>query len=148
VSEFTTKTDASIFLPQVAARFFFGGGGEGGSFGMGAEGGGEVRPYAAVSAFYSLSSARVSESDGVTTVRDTAYERQLNDMLTGNFGGTVAVGGEYFFVPGFSIGGEFGCRMLFGSQSESSYYWSGSQVTTESFGLGVVYTALGLNFYF
>jgi hypothetical protein len=139
----TDKYDVSLFLPQVALRYFFGGTGEG-ETGTG----GEVRPYAAASAFYSLSAARISSSDGETTVRDTSAERQLRDALDGNIGGTVAFGGEYFFVPGFSIGGEFGCRLLFGGQ-KSSYAEEGySYVSANTFGLGVVYTALGLNFYF
>jgi hypothetical protein len=152
VHNYNSKYDVSLFLPQVAARFFFGGGEEGGGSvmgGMGAgEGGGVVRPYAAISAFYSLSAARITSSDGETTVRDTASERQIHDVLDGNIGGTVAVGGEYFFSSSFSIGGEFGCRMLFAGQKSSSGYEGWSEVTTSNLGIGVVYTALGLNFYF
>jgi len=138
----TSKYDVSLFLPQLALRYFFGGtGGESG-------GSGEVRPYAAASAFYTLSAVRITSSDGQTTVRDTASERQLSDALNGNVGATVAFGGEYFFSPKFSIGGEFGCRMLFAGQ-KSSYESPGySYVSSSSLGLGVAYTALGLNFYF
>jgi len=38
--------------------------------------------------------------------------------------------------------------MLFAGQKSSSGYEGWSQVTTSNLGLGVVYTALGLNFYF
>jgi len=140
--DYNSKTDVSLFLPQIALRYFFGRTAtEGG-------GGGEVRPYAALSAFYSLSAVRISSSDGETTVRDTSSERAMRDVLNGNIGGTVAFGGEYFFNPSFSLGGEFGCRMLFGGQ-ESSYEYPGySHVSKNTLGLGVVYTALGLNFYF
>lgn len=149
VHNYTDKYDVSLFLPQVAAKFFFGGQQEGGGYGMDAgQGGGVALPYAAISAFYSLSAVRITSSDGVTTERDTTSERQIHDMLDGKFGGTVGVGGEYFFVPSFSIGGEFGCRLLFGSQETSSGYEGWSDVTTQSLGLGVVYTTLGLNFYF
>lgn len=139
---YTSKYDVSLFLPQVALRYFFGGtNAEGG-------GGGVVRPYAAASVFYTLSAVRISSSDGETTVRDTSAERQMRDVLNGNIGGTVAFGGEYFFSSGFSIGGEFGCRMLFGGQ-KSSYESPGySYVSSNTLGLGVTYTTLGLNFYF
>jgi hypothetical protein len=138
----TQKYDISMFLPQVALRYFFEGtGGEGG-------GGGEVRPYVTASAFYTLGSAKVSWSDGQTTTHDTLTERQLQDLLTGNVGGTVAFGGEYFFSPNFSLGGEFGCRWLSGGVKSSSGYEGYSYVSSNSLGLGVVYTALGLNFYF
>jgi hypothetical protein len=139
---YTSKYDVSLFLPQVALRYFFGGtDAEGG-------GGGVVRPYAAASVFYTLSAVRIQTSDGETTHRDTTSERQLRDVLNGNVGGTVAFGGEYFFSSGFSIGGEFGCRMLFAGQ-KSSYESPGySYVSSNTLGLGVTYTTLGLNFYF
>jgi len=132
-----SKYDVSLFLPQVAVRYFFG-----------RTAAGEVRPYAAASAFYTVSAVRISTSDGETTVRDTSQERQLRDVLNGNVGGTVAFGGEYFFSSNFSIGGEFGCRMLFGGQSSSSGYDGDIYKYSNNLGLGVVYTALGLNFYF
>jgi len=138
----TSKYDLSLFLPQLALKYFFGGtGGDGG-------GSGEVRPYAAASAFYTLSAVRITSTDGETTVRDTMSERQVRDVLNGNVGGMVAFGGEYFFSPKFSIGGEFGCRMLFGGQESSNDYPGYSYVSSNTLGLGVVYTAFGLNFYF
>lgn len=134
--------DVSLFLPQIALKYFFGGTGtEGG-------GGGVVRPYAAASAFYSLSAVRIQMSDGQVTVRDTSTERQVRDALDGNLGGTVAFGGEYFFSPKFSLGGEFGCRFLFGGQESSQQSPGYSDVIKTTLGLGVAYTALGLNFYF
>ena len=143
----TSKYDVSLFLPQVALRYFFGGaGGDGEGFGQ--TGGGEVRPYVAACVFYSLSAVRISWSDGETTQRDTSAERQMRDLLNGNVGGTVAFGGEYFFSSGFSIGGEFGCRMLFGGQSSSSGYDGEIYKYSDNLGLGVTYTTLGLNFYF
>ena len=134
-SEYTSKVDVSLFLPQLALRYFFS-----------PTVAGEVRPYAAASIFYSLSSVRIQTSDGQTTVRDTSAERMLSDVLNGNVGGTLAFGGEYFFTENFSLGGEFGCRALFGGVSEENY--GGTYKYNYSLGLGVVYTALGLNFYF
>lgn len=141
VHKTTMNYDVSLFLPQVALRYFFGGTGAGGA-------GGVVRPYVAASAFYSLSAVRIQMSDGQVTVRDTSTERQMRDVLNGNVGGTAAFGGEYFFSPNFSLGGEFGCRMLFGDLESSTTYPGYSDVTKNALGLGVVYTTLGLNFYF
>jgi len=136
--EYTSKIDVSLFLPQLAFKYFFS-----------PTAAGEVRPYAAASVFYSLSSVRIQTTDGETTVRDTSAERTLGDVLNGNVGGTIAFGGEYFFSEDFSLGGEFGCRALFGGVSEeSSGYYSGTYKYSYNLGLGVVYTALGLNFYF
>lgn len=134
---FTSKYGVSVFLPQVAAKYYFGTNGEG-----------EVRPYASASLFYTLAGASITTSDGQTTVRDTSAERQMRDALGGNVGGTIAFGGEYLFTPHFSIGGEFGCRMLFGGTSSKYSGMGYSSVSSASLGLGVVYTALGLNFYF
>lgn len=136
--EYSSKVDVSVFLPQLAFRYFFS-----------PTAAGEVRPYAAASVFYSLSSVRIQTTDGETTVRDTSAERTLGDVLNGNVGGTLGFGGEYFFSENFSLGGEFGCRALFGGVSdESSGYYSGTYKYDYNLGLGVVYTALGLNFYF
>jgi len=136
--ESTSKLDVSLFLPQLAFRYFFS-----------PTAAGEVHPYAAASVFYSLSSVRIQTSDGETTVRDTSAERIVSDVLNGNVGGTLAFGGEYFFTENFSLGGEFGCRALFGGVSEeSSGYYGGTYKYDYNLGLGVVYTALGLNYYF
>jgi hypothetical protein len=136
--EYTSKVDMSLFLPQLAFRYFFR-----------PTAAGEVRPYATASVFYSLSSVRIQTSDGQTTMRDTSAERMVGDVLNGNVGGTLAFGSEYFFSENFSLGGEFGCRALFGGVSEeSSGYYRGTYKYNYNLGLGVVYTALGLNFYF
>jgi len=139
---YTTKTDVSVFLPQVAARAYFGSAGENEG------GGGFARPYVWLSAFYSIATAKMTSSNGDTTVRDTSSERQIKDLLGGNLGGSVAVGGEYFFNRSLSITGEFGCRMLFGGTKTKYESESYSYVTASSLGLGVTYTTLGLNFYF
>lgn len=138
----SSKLGATVFLPQLAARLFLGGAGEGAE---GGSMGGEVKPYVWLSAFYSLATASVTFNDEP----DTTTARQLRDALSGNIGGTVAFGGEYYFAPGFSVGGEFGVRMLFGGmKTESNYGGEYSYISDNNLGLGFTYTAVGLNFYF
>ena len=134
----TYKVGVSVFLPQVAARMFFG------SIGEEASGAGYARPYAGASLFYSIAGASITRTDGETTWRDTTDERMVKDVLGGNVGGTVSFGGEYYIARSLSLGGEFGMRFLFGgTKYESSY-----STQTASLGLGFTYTTLGLNFYF
>lgn len=91
----------SVFLPEVAARYYFAGGEV-------SDQGGEISPYVGVSAFYSIGSP-----DYVTSgIRDTATIRQIDKDLTGNLGGTLSVGVEYAFNRNFSIGGEFGLQLV------------------------------------
>lgn len=124
----------SIFLPQVSARYYFGGAGEEGS-----QPDGTISPYVGLSAFYSIGSSDYIEYG----VRDTSVIRMLNDDLTGDFGGTVAVGAEYAFNQRFSIGGEFGLRLVstsVGDQPEP--YTVHDEVGAET------HAALCLNYYF
>jgi hypothetical protein len=134
------KADVSVFLPQLAGKFYLGSSGEGE--------GGVVRPFIWTSLFYSIATAKVSSTNGTTTTRDTTTERMISDVLGGNLGGSVAFGGEYFFAPRFGLSGEFGARLLFGGQKSSYEYGEYSETMTTSLGLGVTYTTLGLNFYF
>jgi len=134
----TNKVGVSVFLPQVAARMFFG------HISEEASGAGYARPYGGASLFYSIAGASITNSDGETTWRDTTAERSIKDVLGGNLGGTVSFGGEYYIARSLSLGGEFGIRCLFGgTKYESSY---STQIA--SLGLGFTYTTLGLNFYF
>jgi len=135
---YTSKYGVSVFLPQVAARVFFGGIGDESS------GAGFARPYGGASLFYTIAGASITNSDGETTWRDTTSERLINDVLGGNLGGTVSFGGEYYIAPSLSLGGEFGMRFLFGGTKYESY----NEIQTASLGLGFTYTTLGLNFYF
>jgi len=122
----------SILLPQVAARYYFGGG-------DGSEQEGGISPYVGLSAFYSIGSTDYIEYG----VRDTAMIRALNRELTGNIGGSVAFGVEYAFSPSFSIGGEFGLRLVsivLGDEPESSARQT--EIGAET------HAALCLNYYF
>lgn len=136
---FTTKVSGNLFMPQIGTRYFFA---------KGANEGGYVTPYIGANLFYTLGKVSISQSDGQTTYRDTTTEKILNDVLSGNIGGTLGFGGEYYFSKNFSIGGEFGIRMLFGSTKTEvpDYYYE--HTMSNNLGLGVTYTTLGLNFYF
>jgi hypothetical protein len=123
----------SLFLPEVAVRYYFGGGEEGG------QPDGIISPYVGLSAFYSIGSTD-NIYDGV---RDTAAIRVLNDDLTGNVGGTAMVGAEYAFNQSFSIGGEFGLRLISTSIDDGpESYTVHNEVGAET------YAALCLNYYF
>ncbi|MEO0086384.1 MAG: hypothetical protein ABIK37_07120, partial [candidate division WOR-3 bacterium] len=90
--KYSTKQEASVFLPQVAFKALFGGPGEGEADR------GYARPYLWGSLFYSIASVRSSFTYGDSTKHDTIAEKLLNDVLSGNLGGTVAVGGEYYIA--------------------------------------------------
>ncbi len=124
-----SKMDVSVFLPQLAGKFYLGGS-------AGEDGGGSARPFIWASLFYSIATSKVAETYGTTTTRDTATERQINDALGGNFGGAAAIGGEYFFSPHFGLSGEFGARLVFGGlKSEYAGYYYTSKMTS-NLGLG------------
>ncbi len=139
-STYTQKIGANVFLPQMGIRYSFRGANE--------EDNSYATPYLGASLFYSLGKSSITESDGQTTYRDTTTEKLINDALTGNIGGTVGVGGEYYFSRQFSIGGEFGVRFLFGGTKNKVRYYSDEYTLSNNLGLGVTYTTLGLNFYF
>lgn len=142
-----TKMDASVFLPQIAAKVFFGGGNE-----ESGQGGGFARPYLGLSAFYSLAMVSTSTTYGDSTYKDTMTSRMLQDVLGGNLGGTVSFGGEYYIARSLSLSAEFGARFLFGGIDQKYhhdyYYQYEDGVLKSKLGLGLTYTTLGLNFYF
>jgi hypothetical protein len=142
----SSKTDVSVFLPQLALKAFLGGVGDESSDGR------YARPYVWGSLFYSIASARVTGSSGDSTYQDTLYEREIRDILGGNLGGAVALGGEYYIAKCLSLSAEFGARFLFGGtkgeQHYSGYYQNEIYKYDNKLGLGFTYTTLGLNFYF
>jgi len=129
-SSSTFKTGATVFLPQLASKVFLS---DKLATGTG------VQPYLWLSLFYSIATAKVTYGGQ----SDTESEKAIKDLLGGNFGGSIAFGGEYHFAPEFSIGGEFGLRLLFGGTKSGTTY-----TYEDNLGLGLTYTALGLNFYF
>jgi hypothetical protein len=143
-----TKMDASVFLPQIAAKVFFGGSGSEG----GGQGAGFARPYLGLSAFYSLAMVSASMTYDDSTYKDTTTARMLQDVLGGNFGGTVSFGGEYYISSSLALSAEFGARFLFGGVNQkyhNDWYYGYEDVALKSkLGLGLTYTTLGLNFYF
>lgn len=146
--KYVTKMDASVFLPQVAAKVFFGGGGSE----DGGQAAGSVRPYLGASAFYSLAMVSASTTYDDSTYKDTTTSRMLQDVLGGNLGGTVSFGGEYYISSSFAFSAEFGARFLFGGIDQKYHYdnYNGYQdvAMKSKLGLGLTYTTLGLNFYF
>jgi hypothetical protein len=139
------KMDASVFLPQIAAKIYFGGR-------EGARAAGSARPYVGLSAFYSLAMASASTTHDDSTYKDTTTARMLQDVLGGNLGGTISFGGEYYISSSLALSAEFGARFLFGGVNQkyrNDYYYSYEDVDLKSkLGLGLTYTTLGLNFYF
>jgi hypothetical protein len=139
------EENASVFLPQVAARYYWGGE-------TGREAG-FARPYVGVSAFFSLAAVSITRTGIDSIWKDDPASRLVQDSLGGNLGGTVAFGGEYYFSRHLALNGEFGVRYLFGNVGqtyrENEYYHGYDDVTQrERLGLGLTYTTLGLSFYF
>lgn len=144
--KYGSKIGASVFLPQVAAKYFWGG----------AEAAnkdaGYARPFVGASLFYSIALANATTTDGNSTYKDTTTSRSLQDILGGNLGGTVSFGGEYYISHSLSLSAEFGVRYLFGG-TDVKYHYDGfsgpiDDATKDKLGLGFTYTTLGLNFYF
>ncbi len=141
-----TKVGASVFLPQVAAKYSWGGATAAG------RDGGYARPFVGASLFYSIASASVTTTDEDSTYKDTTTSRSLRDVLDGNLGGTVSFGGEYYISHSLSLSAEFGVRYLFGGTDVKYHndYYNGYEdvALKDQLGLGFTYTTLGLNFYF
>lgn len=146
VYKYGSSLKASVFLPQVAAKYFWGGT-EGDE-----RGGGFARPFVGATVFYSIATASVTNTDSDSTWKDTVTSNELQGVLGGNLGGTLSFGGEYYFTRSLSLTGEFGVRYLFGGTSEkyrNDLYNGYENVNaSDKLGLGFTYTTLGLNFYF
>jgi len=144
--KYGTSTKASVFLPQVAAKYFWGGGGDG------EREAGYARPFVSTSLFYSIASVGVTRTADDSTYSDTTTSRSVQAILDGNLGGTTSFGGEYYISRNLSLSAEFGVRYLFGSSDVKYRYndYSGPDEVAmkDKLGLGFTYTTLGLNFYF
>jgi len=144
--KYGSKVGASVFLPQVAAKYFWGGAE------AATKDAGYARPFVGASLFYSIAMANATTTNDNSTYKDTATSRALQDILGGNLGGTVAFGGEYYISHSLSLSAEFGVRYLFGGTDVKYHYdnYSGPDdvAMVDKLGLGFTYTTLGLNFYF
>jgi hypothetical protein len=140
----TKEENVSIFLPQVAARYYWGGE-------IGREAG-YARPFVGVTAFYSIAAVTIMETGSDSVWKDEPASWLAPDSLGGNLGGTVSFGGEYYLSRHLAFNGEFGVRYLFGSfgqtHRDSESYGYSDVWLDERLGLGLTYTTLGLNFYF
>ena len=138
------EENVSIFLPQVAARYYWGGE-------IGREAG-YARPFVGVTAFYSIAAVTIRGTGSDSVWKDEPASWLEPDSLGGNFGGTVSFGGEYYLSRHLAFNGEFGVRYLFGGTDVKYQYdnYSGPDdvAMVDKLGLGFTYTTLGLNFYF
>jgi hypothetical protein len=131
----TANVGATILLPELAGKIFL-------SDALSEDTG--IRPYIWLSAFYTIGMASMT-SNGQ---HNDEAEKSMEDLLSGNIGGLIGFGSEYFFSPQFSIGGEFGLRLMFGGTETEYSYGKYTSTVKDNLGLGLTYTSLGLNFYF
>ncbi|MFZ1945937.1 MAG: hypothetical protein WAW06_00125 [bacterium] len=120
---------ASLFVPHVGARMYFGG----------ARAAGNVVPYIEGSLMYSF--AMVNLGEGASELEDI-----VEDAL-GFWGIGVLFGAEYFFSDRFSVAGEYGLHYLkdtidLGGEIEEM---ADSEVKA---GLKTTYTGVALSFHF
>ncbi len=142
VATSTYKYNINLFVPMVGAKV---------NLGQSDPADGPVlKPYVAANVLYTIGTADISYTyagpDTTFSVSDTAGARMLSEYLTGNWGGSVGFGGEYFFSEFFSVNGEVGLRGVFSSESQADPYYGGEYYY--SVGLGLTYAALGACFYF
>ncbi|MBU0566767.1 porin family protein [bacterium] len=134
------KEDISVrlFIPYGGAKYYL-------RRGSAREGG--VSPYLFGAVFKSLATADLGDAEAEDIVED----------ILDPWGLIFAGGAEYFFNPSFSVGGEFGIRLLFAnaeySETDEYYdYYDGWIEETEKveldFGVDVTYTAITLNYWF
>lgn len=114
----------------------------------------KVKTYVLLSATTVLFSAEIKESDDFEENQD--LQNQIDNVRI--FGGQLGFGAEYFFDPMFSVGGEFGLRMLFfkneikGTDNlynpQTGEFESKPRVTEIKYNLNPTYARITLNFYF
>lgn len=131
----------SMFVPTLGAKYFV------------AEKN-KLKAYANLNFSYAIISGKITDSN------DPNAADEFNDYLKNLsvYGGQLGFGTEYFFDDNFSIGGEFGFRLMKASSKESqerTYYDpnAGTNVTTtittvSKASLSPAYARLSLNFYF
>ncbi|MBN2564621.1 MAG: hypothetical protein JXB46_02815 [Candidatus Eisenbacteria bacterium] len=152
-NESSLSGSAMLIMPHVGIRYAFGQG--------------DVRPYVFGSVFKSFASVSAEaketerwyedgelvDSDESGDDLDEDTEKMLESLL-GFWGLNLGVGGEYLMTERFSIGAEFGLRMVFTSTSRdggSSYddYWyeeSESWEEEASASLRITYASIFLGF--
>lgn len=136
-------------------------------------GGNDVKPYLYANFFFSIPSVKAEAStkrewrlyydgelvdqggDSESEALSKEYEDLIKDIL-GFWGVTLGGGAEYFLSKHFSVGGEYGLRILVNSVNQSTKDSSGSptdrytdEVNTEvSASVKVSYAAVTLNYRF
>ena len=136
---YADKVTGSIMLPGVGVKYFL-------------ANQNKIKTYATLSVTKPIISAKYEE-DGVVN-------EEVEDLVKSvkSLGTEVGFGAEYFFDNNFSIGGEFGFRMLSGSLEEryddeyydpnQGEYIASESVYTSKGSLNPTYTKFTLNFYF
>ncbi|MBN2000284.1 sigma-70 family RNA polymerase sigma factor [candidate division KSB1 bacterium] len=162
VSSIDMEGSALLLIPHIGAKYFLGSG--------------DVKPYFFGNAFFSMPSVKMESSwkdeswyyednrqvdhdtDKGSEDLDEETEDIIKDVL-GFWGITIGGGAEYFFSERFSIGGEYGIRLLFnsvnisGESGDSDPNGYGQSYRNEwegelSASLRVTYAVVSLNFYF
>ncbi len=149
---------ALLILPQIGAKYYFKDSG--------------IRPYLLGSVFFSMPFVSVETSntteywdfEGTELVDHGIYKDSGDDGEAEDFakevlsfwGLTLGGGVEYFFSEHFSVGGEYGIRMLFNKVEDSdssSNEWDSSSSTSDwndeiDLSIKLSYSAISLNYYF
>ncbi|MCK4413180.1 MAG: hypothetical protein KAY32_06520 [Candidatus Eisenbacteria sp.] len=155
--EFDMEASAMVLIPHIGAKF---------SLGLG-----KVRPYLFGSVFKAFASINGSgeeiyrsyedgdlQYEDVDKYEDDEVEEMLEDIL-GFVGFTIGFGAEYFFSEHFSLGGEYGLRLVTTTgnyeekthEDDDSGYYEGSYRDAweqELSGtLKMSYASIALNYY-
>jgi hypothetical protein len=129
--KYTSGINASVIMPFAGLKYFF-------------RDTMIVKPYLNVTLFKPI----------ISTERNSKYDDEPNHTASGpDFGvwiGEIGFGSEYFFNKHFSVGGEFGIRLFFSTESESSSndYNDGTSTNELKMYLNMTYATGSLNFYF
>lgn len=134
----TEDVSATVVMPYFGLKYFL-------------SNSGKLKPYVSAIFWKPFISSSYEDSMYPEDNEDNDYIDNLSLI-----GIEAGFGTEYFFDKNFSIGGEFGFRMLFGGTetTETDYYWNGNEDieyerTYKISGLfDYTYARMTLNFYF
>lgn len=135
------KASGAVYIPSLGCKYFF-------------IETNKLKAYANLSVSKFLLSAKVEDSNDPAATVD--LKKALDN--TRIYGAQLGFGTEYFFDGNFSIGGEFGFRMIHVNFKEertetisdpnTGNLISYSRVSTSKINFNPTYTKLSLNFYF
>ncbi|MES2836802.1 MAG: hypothetical protein V4667_04725 [Bacteroidota bacterium] len=135
------KLTGSIYMPTVGTKYFF-------------KQSNKLKAYGIMSFTKFIISASIENSSNITSNVD--LQKQLSGINI--FGGLLGFGTEYFFDDNFSIGGEFGMRMIYFNQKRETSGFVYNQNTGEiitskttfdyTSSFKPTYARISLNYYF